>query len=390
MPLWRVDDEAHMRRHAQDVWLRRIVGNSRSRAAPAKRTVAFVVPRATRRDGAPADEQELDDRLSTPSDGVVRALSECPGDILVLGAGGKMGPSLARMVRRAADVAGGKRQVIGVSRFSASDVAERMEQDGILVRRTDLGDPAALAALPDAPNVVLMAGYKFGTAAEPWRTWGTNAVIPALVAARFREARMVAFSTGNVYPLGPVARGGAREDDPLTPQGEYAWASVARERVLEHASRTNGTRLGIVRLNYAVDLRYGVLVDLAQQVLAGTPIDVSMGYVNVIWQGDANAQAIQALPLTAAPPFVVNVTGPDVVAVRAAALELGRLMDREPRFVGRESSDALLSSTARAQELFGAPRVTTATLIEWVADWVRRGGRLLGKPTHYEEREGRY
>lgn len=351
---------------------------------------SFVVPRAMWREGAPASEEELEDRLSTPTDGVVRALSECPGDILVLGAGGKMGPSLTRMVRRAADLAGGKRQVTAVSRFSESDVAERMERDGILVRRCDLSDPAALAALPDAPNVVLMAGYKFGTSAEPWRTWGTNAVIPALVAARFREARIVAFSTGNVYALGPVMRGGSREEDALTPQGEYAWASVARERVLEHASRTTGTRVGIVRLNYAVDLRYGVLVDLAQQLLAGTPIDVSMGHVNVIWQGDANAQAIHALPLAASPPFVVNVTGAEIVSIRAAARELGRLMDREPRFVGRESSDALLSSTARAQQLFGAPRVAAATLIEWVAEWVGRGGRLLGKPTHYEERGGRY
>lgn len=301
-----------------------------------------------------------------------------------------MGPSLARMLRRACDLAGSTRQVTAASRFSASDVAERIEAAGVGVRHINLSDPSALAALPDAPNVVLMAGHKFGTSAEPWRTWGTNAAIPALVAARFREARIVAFSTGNVYALGPVQRGGSREDDPLTPQGEYAWASVARERVLEHASRGYGTRCSIVRLNYAVDLRYGVLVDLAQQVLSGTPIDVSMGYANVIWQGDANAQAIQTLSFASSPPFVVNVTGPEVVSVRAAALELGRLMDREPTFVGREASDALLSSTARAQKLFGAPSVTTATLIEWVADWVGRGGRLLGKPTHYEERGGRY
>jgi len=339
---------------------------------------------------APTTEAELEDRLSSPCDAVVQALARCPGDVIVLGAGGKMGPSLAGMLRRAAEILDDGRRVIAASRFSESLVADALAARGIIVQRTDLSDPAALAALPNAPNVVFMAGYKFGTSDEPWRTWGTNAAIPTLVAHRFRAARVVAFSTGNVYPLGPVRRGGAREEDVLEPQGEYAWSCVARERVLEHMSRAFGTRLGIVRLNYAVDLRYGVLVDLAQRVLAGQPIDLSMGYVNVIWQGDANAQAIQALPLASSPPFVVNVTGNDILSVRAAALELGRLLNREPRFTGDEAGDALLSNTARAQELFGPTAVTTATLIEWVADWVARGGRMLGKATHYEERGGRY
>ena len=339
---------------------------------------------------APTTEDELEDRLSSPSDGVVRALAQCPGDVLVLGAGGKMGPSLARMLRRAADLAGSDRQVIAVSRFSEPNLADALAVRGLVVQRTNLSEPKALAELPNAPNVVLMTGYKFGTSDEPWRTWGTNATIPAFVAARFREARIVAFSTGNVYPLGPVRRGGSREDDALTPQGEYAWACVARERVLEHASRTNGTRMSIVRLNYAVDLRYGVLVDLARRVLAGEAIDLSMGYANVIWQGDANAHAIQSLALAASPPFVVNVTGSDVMSIRAAALELGRLLNREPRFVSQEAPDALLSSTARAQEAFGPPSVTTPMLIEWVADWASRGGRMLGKATHYEERGGRF
>ena len=339
---------------------------------------------------APTTEDELEDRLSSPSDGVVHALAQCPGDVLVLGAGGKMGPSLARMLRRAADLAGSDRQVIAVSRFSEPALAQQLASRGIVVQRMNVGDAAALATLPNAPNVVLMTGYKFGTSDEPWRTWGTNATIPAFVATRFRESRIVAFSTGNVYPLGPVWRGGSREDDPLTPQGEYAWACVARERVLEHASRTNGTRMSIVRLNYAVDLRYGVLVDLARRVLAGEAIDLSMGYANVIWQGDANAHAIQSLALAASPPFVVNVTGSDIVSIRAAALELGRLLNREPHFVSQEEPDALLSSTARAQEAFGPPSVTTPLLIEWVADWVSRGGRILGKATHYEERGGRF
>ena len=343
-----------------------------------------------RNNTAPLDEADLEERLSAPSDGVIRAVAACPGDILVLGAGGKMGPSLARMLRRAADAGASTRQIIAVSRFSEPSVAAGLAANGVLVQHANLGDPAALGALPDAPNVIFMAGYKFGTSDEPWRTWGTNAAIPAFVAARFRDARIVAFSTGNVYPLGPVQRGGSREDDPLSPQGEYAWACVARERVLENASRTEGTKLSLVRLNYAVDLRYGVLVDIAQRVAAGEPIDVSMGYVNVIWQGDANAQAIRALPLAASPPFVVNVTGSDTLSIRAAALELGRLLRREPQLVGREASDALLSSTTRAQELFGPPSVSTSTLIEWVAEWMIRGGRTLGKATHFEERGGRY
>lgn len=339
---------------------------------------------------APRSESELEDRLSAPNEGVVRALAQCPGDVIVLGAGGKMGPSLCRMLRRAADVAGDKRSIVAVSRFSDAQAAAQLQDHGIVVERAELSDPEALRRLPNGPNVVLMTGYKFGTSSEPWRTWGTNAVIPAFVAERYGASRIVAFSTGNVYALGSVRRGGSREDDELAPQGEYAWACVARERVLEHASRTRGTRISIVRLNYAVDLRYGVLVDLAQRVAAGQAIDLRMGHVNVIWQGDANAQAIQSLALAASPPFVVNVTGSDIVSVRAAAQELGRLLNREPRFVGQEASEALLSSTARAQELFGPPAVSTTTLIDWVADWISRGGRMLGKATHYEERGGRY
>jgi nucleoside-diphosphate-sugar epimerase len=294
------------------------------------------------------------------------------------------------MLRRAAQASGERRQISAASRFSNSAVADALRAAGVHVLRTNLANAAALAALPEAPNVIFMAGHKFGTTDEPWRTWGTNAVIPTLVAERFRSARIVAFSTGNVYPLGPLRRGGAREEDALTPQGEYAWSCVARERVLEHASRLHGTRISLVRLNYAVDLRYGVLVDLAQRIIAGQRIDLAMGYVNVIWQGDANAQAIRSLPLAAAPPFVVNVTGSDIVSVRAAALELGRLLGREPLFAGEEANDALLSSTQRAQQLFGPPSVSTATLIEWVADWLSGGGRTLGKATHYDERGGRF
>jgi nucleoside-diphosphate-sugar epimerase len=218
----------------------------------------------------------------------------------------------------------------------------------------------------------------------------TNTVVPALVADRYRASRIVALSTGNVYPLTPLRRGGSREDDAPAPIGEYAWSCLGRERVLEHASRTRGTPMAIVRLNYAVDLRYGVLVDLALKVMNGVPVDVRMGAVNVIWQGDAAAQVVQCLPEASIPPFVVNVTGPEVLSVRNVAHEFGRLFGRDPVFTGSEAGDALLSNTARAQSLWGPPSVSAARLIHWVADWVMHGGVTLGRPTHFEQREGSF
>jgi nucleoside-diphosphate-sugar epimerase len=218
----------------------------------------------------------------------------------------------------------------------------------------------------------------------------TNAVVPALVADRFRGSRIVALSTGNIYPLTPVRSGGSREDDAPGPIGEYAWSCLGRERVLEHASRTRGTPMAIVRLNYAVDLRYGVLVDLALKVASGTPIDLRMGYVNVIWQRDAATSVIQCLTQTAVPPFVVNIAGPEILPVREVAHEFGRLLGREPVFTGTESGDALLSNTSRAQSLWGPPSVAASRLISWVADWLAHGGVTLGKPTHFEQREGSF
>lgn len=345
---------------------------------------------ASTADSAPRSSQELEERLSRPTDGVVHALQASPGDVAVLGAGGKMGPSLARMVRRAADELGDGRAVVAVSRFSSAEAAARLEAAGVEVIRGDLTDRATIEALPGVPNVIFMAGQKFGTQDDPSLTWIANTVVPGMVAERFRDARIVGFSTGNVYPLSPVERGGSREEDAPGPVGEYAWTCLGRERVLAHAARARGTRVAIVRLNYAVDLRYGVLVDLAQRILDDAPVELRMGYVNVIWQGDANAHAIQCLAHAGSPPFVVNVTGPEVLSVRELALEMGRLLGRAPRFAGTEGPDALLSQTAKAQALFGPPRVRAARLVEWVAEWVRGGGRTLGKATHFEEREGRF
>jgi nucleoside-diphosphate-sugar epimerase len=339
---------------------------------------------------APRSEDELEELLSRPTAGVVEALHACPGDVVVLGAGGKMGPSLTRMVRRAADELNDGRRVFGVSRFSAAEAMAALEKWRIEPIRADLTDRDALIALPDVPNVIFMAGQKFGTRELPSLTWVTNTVVPAIAAERYRESRMVAFSTGNVYPLTAATSGGSREGDVPGPVGEYAWSCLGRERVLEHASRTRGTPASIVRLNYAVDLRYGVLVDLALKITASEPIDLRMGYVNAIWQGDASAQAIQCLRHAAVPPFVVNVTGAEVLSVRAVALELGRILEREPLFVGREQGDALLSDTTLAQSLFGPPTVSGETLTTWTAEWVRGGHPTLGKSTRFEEREGTF
>lgn len=345
---------------------------------------------ADRDDSAPRSESELEELLSRPTSGVIRALEACPGDVAILGAGGKMGPSVARMVRRAADQAGEPRRVLAVSRFSSGPLADQLAESGIEVVRADLTDWASLASLPETPNVIFLAGQKFGTRSLPSTTWVTNTVVPALVADRFRASRIVALSTGNVYPLTAVRRGGSREDDSPAPVGEYAWSCLGRERVLEHASRTRSTPMAIVRLNYAVDLRYGVLVDLALKVMNGTPVDVRMGAVNVVWQGDAAAQVVQCLPEASIPPFIVNVSGPEVLSVRNIAHEFGRLFGREPAFNGSEAGDALLSNTARAQSLWGPPSVSASRLIAWVADWVMHGGVTLGRPTHFEQREGSF
>ena len=337
------------------------------------------------------NEAELEDLLSTPRDQTIAALKACPGDIVILGAGGKMGPSLSRMARRAADAAGGADcRVIAVSRWS-SDAAQRTLNDaGVETIRCDLLDSAAVAALPDAPNVIFMAGQKFGTTGAPAMTWGMNTLVPAICAEQYSDARIVAFSTGNVYPLTPVDSGGARETDALGPIGEYAASCVGRERMFELYAERRGTRSAIVRLNYAIDLRYGVLVDIATRVFHGEEIPLAMGHVNVIWQGDANRVAIECLPRVSAPPFVVNVTGTTTLSVRALAAWFGERFGKAPRFAGSEGRDALLSNASRMAATFGEPEVTLTRMQEWIADWLEHGGPLLGKPTKFEARDGRF
>jgi hypothetical protein len=337
------------------------------------------------------DVDHLDDLLSDPSPGVVETMRRLDGDVLVLGVGGKMGPSLARMAKRASDAAGARgRRVVGVSRFSSPELPSQLQRWGVEPLTCDLLDPAQLARLPDAPNVVFMAGMKFGTTGKQSFTWAMNSFLPGLVAQRFRNSRVVAFSTGNVYPQVPVVSGGSVETDDPAPLGEYAQSCLGRERVFEHFSRTNGTSVSLIRLNYAVEMRYGVLVDLAQKVWSGAAIDLGMGNFNCVWQADANAWALQSFDHLASPPLVLNVTGPETLSVRSVCEAFGRVMGKAPQFVGAETGVAYLNNAGRAQQLFGYPRVGPRQLIEWTADWVMRGGASLGKPTHFETRDGKF
>lgn len=335
-------------------------------------------------------EAELEELLSTPRVETVEALRSRPGDIVVLGAGGKMGPTVARMAARAAHLIGDGRRIFAVSRFSDPDVRSALGAAGVETIVCDLLDRDAVATLPDAPNVIFMAGQKFGTAGAPSITWAMNTIVPAICAERYRAAHIVAFSTGNVYALTAAATAGARELDPVGPIGEYASSALGRERVLEFYSHRHRTLIAILRLNYAIDLRYGVLADIAVRIWREEPVPLAMGHVNVIWQGDASRIALEALARTATPPFVVNVTGSETLSVRSIALAFGRMLEKPVRFKGSERAKALLSNTDKMRSTFSPPEVEVETMIAWTADWIRSGGRLLGKPTHFEERTGSF
>ena len=305
-----------------------------------------------------------------------------------------MGPTLSRMIRDSASLAaaedGHPRQVFAVSRFSSAGAAQALREYGLEVVRCDLADRTAVDALPDAPNVFFLAGQKFGTSEAPASTWAANTVVPALAADRYRSSRIVAFSTGNVYPLVPASSGGARETDLPSPVGEYANSCLGRERVLEYFSTRNGTALTVVRLNYAIALRYGLLTDVALRVKEGQPIDLRMGFANVIWQGDANRAAIECLPLSTSPPFVINVTGAETISIRSVAERFGTLLGRPPVFEGSEAPDALLSATERARERLASPTTSLDWMIRATAEWVAAGRPLLGKPTSFERRDGAF
>jgi nucleoside-diphosphate-sugar epimerase len=316
---------------------------------------------------------------------------ELDGDFMVLGVGGKMGTTTAFMLRQALDRAGrSAARVLGVSRFSRPEAKAALERLGVRPLACDLAEPDAVAALPECANVIFLAGQKFGTESAPEEAWIQNAVVPAFVARKFRASRIVAFSTGCVYPFMPVAGPGANEAVPVAFLGEYAITCVGRERVFTHYARRFGTKLLLYRLNYAVELRYGVLVDIAQKVLRGEPVDVTMGRINWIWQGDACARAIQSLGHASAPPKILNVTGDGALSVRAVAGEFGRLFGRAPVFTGREADTAWLADAGESIRLFGPPAMRVERLLPLIADHLRAGGRLLGKPTHFEARDGKF
>lgn len=335
-------------------------------------------------------EAQLEDVLSEPSPADVECVSRLHGDILIVGAAGKMGPSLARRAHRALGRAGSRSRVLAASRFSMAAVRERFEADGIQTVACDLLDPVQIAALPRAENVLFLAGRKFGTLDRTDVTWATNTLVPARVAEHFAQSRMVVFSTGNVYPLVPAGGPGSREDDPPSPVGEYAQSCLGRERVVEFVSRERQLRALVFRLNYAVDLRYGTLVDIARKVFAGEPLDLTMGFFNAIWQGDANGYALRSLELCSSPPALLNVTGPERISVRDTAEWFGSIFGRPPVLVNTEGPVALLSDSSRCRALLGEPAVSLSLLRQWVAHWVRAGGASLNKPTHFEVTDGRY
>ena len=344
----------------------------------------------TSMEAAPKDETALEQLLSVPDGNVEAALSALAGDLVILGAGGKVGPTLALMAQRALRRLGSSARVIGVSQWSDEDVRGRLEAAGVATIQADLANPDVYAALPDAAALAFLVGHKFGSAGDASKTWWMNASVPALAASRYRGVPSVVYSTGNVYPLRATSIGGATEQDEVGPVGTYAQSCLARESMFRWAALTWGTPVTLFRLNYAAEMRYGVVSDIAHRVIAGEPVDVTMPAVNIVWQGDANRWALASLRLADPGVTILNAAGPETLSVRSIAQEVARIAGRDAQFTGIEATDALLSDARRCHQLFGYPAVTSQQLIEWTIDWIQRGGRALGKPTKYEQRNGKF
>lgn len=330
------------------------------------------------------------DALLQPSDALVADMAALEGDILLLGVGGKVGPSLARLAKQAVDKSGMPRRVIGASRLSEPGLQEELEAYGVETIKVDLLDDAALQALPDVKNVVYLAGTKFGTTGKESFTWAMNAYLPGRVAEKYKNSNIVVYSTGNIYPFTPVFSGGADESTTPAPIGEYGQSCLGRERIFQHFSGKYNTPILIYRLNYANDLRYGVLLEIAKSVSAGKPIDLRMGHVNVIWQGDANEIALRSFAHCAVNGKLLNVTGPETAPVRWIAEQFGKIMGKEPQFVNEEQPTALLSNAAESVRLFGYPKVGLLQMIQLTAAWLQGGGATIQKPTHFQERAGKF
>jgi len=336
------------------------------------------------------DIQQAYSDLLQPSAHLVADMAKLDGDILILGAGGKMGPSLARLALQAVQKAGQHKRVIAVSRFSEPDLQQSLIREGIEAISADLLDHAQLQSLPEVKNVLYLAGTKFGTTGNESFTWAMNAYLPGLVAEKYKGSRIVVFSTGNVYPLTPVVMGGATEDLEPAPVGEYAQSCLGRERVFQYSAAKYQTPILLYRLNYANDVSYGVLLEIARSVMQNKPIDLRMGNVNVIWQGDANEIALRALLHCEIPAKILNVTGPETLSVRWIAHAFGKLFDREPMFIHEEQHTALLSNAAECARLFGYPGVPAKKIIGLLAEWLKAGGKTINKDTHFQERGGKF
>lgn len=336
------------------------------------------------------NEQQLESVLSKPYKETVELFKQLDGDIIFLGIAGKIGPSLAYMAKKACDEAGVKKRIIGVSRFSNPQEKAHIESLGIETIKGDLLDRKFIESLPKVKNVYFLAGMKFGSEDNLSMTWAMNTYVPAMVAESFKDSRIVAYSTGCVYPLVPVSTGGSLETDNPEPVGEYAQSCLGRERMFEYGSKAYKTPVALIRLNYAVELRYGVLVDIATKVKNNRPVDLSMGYFNVIWQGDSNNMTLRSIEHTTSPAKIFNITGHEIYTVRETALEFGRLFEKEPKFTGQEAETALLNNSNLAFSLFGKPKVPIKTVMKWIASWLQEDNKLLGKPTHFEVRDGKY
>lgn len=335
-------------------------------------------------------QSELEDRLTTPSPALIADLSRGNGDLVILGAGGKMGPTLTVLARRALDAAGRSGDAVhAVSRWSDAAQADHLRDQGVSVHTADLLADTE-PDLPDGADVLFMVGAKFGSAAAPSWAWAVNAALPDRIARRYAGSRITAFSTGNVYPLVPVTSQGAAEGHPVGPVGEYAMSCLGRERVFAHGALTRGTPVSLIRLNYAVDLRYGVLADIGSTLLAGRPVDLTTGHVNVVWQGYANEVTLRAMAHATPEVFTLNLTGPEVLPVERVARRLAAGLGVEPTFVGEPSPTALLNDATRCFDLFGYPDVTAGQLIDWQADWLRSGLPTSGKPTKFAVRDGAF
>lgn len=334
--------------------------------------------------------EDLEMELAKPSEQLIRDLTSVEGDIIVLGAGGKMGPSLVKLALNAIREGGLSKKVTAVSRFSDKETSRDLAQAGAEIIACDLLDDGALNQLPDTPNVIYMAGNKFGTTGREHFTWAMNVYLPGRVANKFRNSRIVAFSSGNVYPFTPAGAGGVTEAATPEPLGEYAQSCLGRERIFEYFSHLHGTPMLIYRLNYAIDMRYGVLLELAKSVNEGRPVDLTMGHANVIWQGDANEAALRSLTRCTNPPAYLNVTGPETMSIRWAATELAARLGKEAIFAGTESETALLSNASRSFQWFGYPRISLLQLIDWTAEWIQADGLTWNKPTHFQERKGKF